>query len=99
MNASNSSTIEQLRRQIAGQRRELSGQLRRLLDTAATPRGGHRWGSIGVIAAAAVFLGLAARRRSRNLLRSTVTTGWLIWRATRLIRNVMAAFSPAAPPK
>jgi len=99
MSTSHSSDIEQLRQRIADQRRDLSGQLRRLVDKTAAPREGYRWGGIGVIAAGAVFVALAAHRRSRNLLRSTVATGWLVWRATRLIRNVAAAFSQASPPK
>jgi len=99
MNTSHSSNIEQLRQRIADQRRDLSGQLRRLANKTATPREGHRWGPIGVLAAGAVLVGLVAHRRSRSLLRSTVATGWLLWRATRLIRSVAAAFGQAAPPK
>lgn len=99
MTVSSSCKIEQLRQRIGDQRRELSGQLRRLTDNTATPREGHRWGPIGVLAAGAVLVGLVAHRRSRGLLRSAVATGWLLWRATRLIRSVAAAFGQAAPPK
>lgn len=98
MSTSHSSDIEQLRQRIADQRLELSGQLRCLVNTTAAPRESHRWGGIGLIAAGAVFVGLAAHRRSRSLLRSTVATGWLLWRATRLIRKVAAAFGQTSPP-